>query len=72
MHIGLSKRPSPQDCGAYYVDDAEIGKLCGSFEIKDADKLAALWTKYGDPNVAEWDETAGMPRARSLKGGPPK
>jgi hypothetical protein len=29
-----------------------------------ADELAALWAEYGDTEVAEWDEAAGMPRAR--------
>jgi hypothetical protein len=40
------------------------GEPCGFFEFKDAAELAALWAEYGDPTVAEWDEEAGMPRAR--------
>jgi hypothetical protein len=35
------------------------------FEFKDADELAALWAEFGDPEVAVWDEEAGMPRART-------
>jgi hypothetical protein len=41
------------------------GEPCGFFEFKDAAELAALWAEYGDPRVAEWDDEAGMPRART-------
>jgi hypothetical protein len=47
-------------------EDAERwlrGEPCGFFEFKDADELAALWAEYGDPEVAEWDDEAKMPRA---------
>jgi hypothetical protein len=40
------------------------GEPCGFFEFKDANELAALWSEYGDPKVAVWDEEARMPRAR--------
>jgi hypothetical protein len=33
-------------------------------QFKDADELAALWAKHGDPEVAVWDEGTRMPRAR--------
>jgi hypothetical protein len=41
------------------------GEPCGFFEFKDADELASLWAEYGDPAVAEWDEAARKPRART-------
>jgi hypothetical protein len=41
------------------------GEPCEFFEFKDADELAALWAEFGDPEVAVWDEEAGMPRART-------
>jgi hypothetical protein len=40
------------------------GEPSGFFEFKDANELAALWAEYGDPEVAEWDKAAQMPRAR--------
>jgi hypothetical protein len=35
-----------------------------STQYKEAAELAALWAEYGDPEVAVWDDEAGMPRAR--------
>jgi hypothetical protein len=40
------------------------GEAYGVFEFKDAKELAALWAELGDPNVAVWDDEAGMPRTR--------
>jgi hypothetical protein len=48
-------------------EDAERwlrGEPCGFFEFKDANELAALSAEYGDTKIAEWDDEAGMPRAR--------
>jgi hypothetical protein len=54
-------------CREHLCEDAERwlrGEPSGFFEFKDAGELAALWTEYGDPKVADWDEAAKMPRAK--------
>jgi len=44
--------------GLTFIDRYGSPRAKPEATIESQSRIAALWTKYGDPEVAEWDEAA--------------